>query len=137
MSGPFPVVLNGVAVTQAEGIIATLPPSSWQDALGMTIALNGVFAAPATAGTLNLRIRQGSLITGVPLALVFAINAAISTNVGVSAGWFDASAFGQQAPVAGAGQPGPGQYVLTASYAAAAGGSISGLLLFETANPLA
>ena len=75
-SGPMAVAVSTAALsTTAETVIATLPPSNWNDPQGNL--LSAIVIASATgAATLTLRIRQtsltGTLVTGATSIYTFA-----------------------------------------------------------------
>lgn len=127
-SGPQAVQISGVAVGTAEGVIAQLPPGNWQEILGTLIELSATFTAPATAGTLLLKVRQGTTVAGAQVGATFSQSVAISGLADVAIAALDTSAFGLS-------QQG-GQYCVTAQYAAAAGGTISGVATQETVAPI-
>lgn len=127
-TGPLPLSINAVAVGVAETVVAVLPVSNWNNLTGNLIEFLGAFAAPATAGSLVLKIRQGTTTAGAQVGQTITITAAISQNVPAVIAAADASAFGQL-------QAG-GQYCVTAQYAAASGGTITGVATLETCSPV-
>ena|ERR1700678_4314389 len=128
-SGPWAVALNAVAVGTAEAVIATLgPPGNWNNPNGNLLEFAGVFTPPASAGSLVIRLRQGNAVTGTQVGQTITLPFASATAGGAGISAVDASAFGQV-------QQG-GQYVLTAAYAAAAGGTLTGVLTLETIAPV-
>lgn len=129
-SGPYAIPLSAVAVGTAETIIATFPASNWNNAngLGNLVEFSGFFTPPATAGSLVLRLRQGTTVAGTQVGPTITQAYAASTGAPCGVEAVDASAFGNA-------QQG-GQYVLTGTYAAAAGGTITGVVSLETCAPL-
>jgi hypothetical protein len=127
-SGPQAIQITGAAVGTSEGVIAQLPPGNWNTELGTLIEFSATFAAPATAGTLVLKVRQGTTVAGVQVGSTFNQSVALSATADVSIAALDASPFGLA-------QQG-GQYCVTAQYAAATGGTLSGVATQETVAPI-
>jgi hypothetical protein len=130
-AGPLPVPLSAVAVGTAETIVATIPASSWNNTtgLGNLIELSAVFTPPASAGSLVLKVRQGTTVTGTQVGATVTLPVASSTVTPAALAEVDQSAFGAQ-------QAG-GQYVVTAQYAAASGGTLTGVATLETCSTIA
>jgi hypothetical protein len=122
--GPLAAPANAVAVGTTETIIATLPVSNWNDNLGNLVFFAGVFTPPATGGSLVLKIRQGTTVTGTQVGQSATYTITASAAVAAVVSGADQSAYGlQQAQ---------GSYVVTATYAAATGGTITGSAVLET-----
>lgn len=130
-SGPLPVNVSAAAVGTAETVIATFPASNWNNGsqLGNLIEFTGQLTPPATGGSLVLKIRQGATVAGTQVGPTVTLPVAVSTVTEVSIAALDQTAFGNL-------QSG-GQYVVTAQYAAAAGGTITGVATLETCSPIA
>jgi hypothetical protein len=84
-SGPMAVAVSTAALsTTAETVIATLPPSNWNDPQGNLLSAS-VIASATGAATLTLRIRQtsltGALVTGATSIYTFA-GAATTVSAG-------------------------------------------------------
>ena len=84
-SGPMAVAVSTAALsTTAETVIATLPPSNWNDPQGNLLSAF-VIASATGAATLTLRIRQtsltGALVTGATSIYTFA-GAATTVSAG-------------------------------------------------------
>ena len=84
-SGPMAVAVSTAALsTTAETVIATLPPSNWNDPQGNLLSAF-VIASATGAATLTLRIRQtsltGALLTGATSIYTFA-GAATTVSAG-------------------------------------------------------
>ena len=126
-SGPQVVNLSAVAVGTTETVVATLPPGNWNETLGMLLEFAGSFTPPATAGSLVLRIRQ-TPGTGTQVGPTITIPVASATVTQASISAVDTSAFGQSQQA--------GQYYMTATYAAATGGTLTGVLTQETIAPI-
>lgn len=129
-SGPYPVPVTAAAVGVAETVIATFPPGNWNNPsqLGNLINFTGAFTPPATGGSLVLRVRQGTTIAGVQVGPTITLPVVASTVTPAAVVAVDQSAFA-------AVQQG-GQYVVTAQYAAAAGGAMTGVATFETCSTI-
>lgn len=129
-SGPLPVPVTALAVGVAETVIATFPPSNWNNPSqqGNLLDFTGVFTPPATGGSLVLRARQGTTVTGTQVGPTITLPVVASTVTSAALAAVDQSAFA-------ALQQG-GQYVITAQYAAAAGGTITGVATFETCSTI-
>jgi hypothetical protein len=129
-SGPYPAVVSAFAVAVTETIIATFPPGNWNNpsGLGNLIDFAGVFTPPATGGSLVLRVRQGTAITGTQAGPTVTLPVVASTATPCAIAVVDQSAF--------AGLQTGGQYVVTAQYAAAAGGAVTGVATFETCSTI-
>jgi len=127
-SGPQAVQITAAAVGTAEAVIAQLPPGNWNTELGCLVEFSASFTAPATLGTLVLKVRQGNTAAGTQVGSTFSQSVAASATADVGIAALDGSAFGlaQQA----------GQYCVTAQYAAAAGGTLSGVATQETVAPI-
>jgi len=130
-AGPLPVVVSAVAVGTAETIIATFPASNWNNptTLGNLIELSAVFTPPASAGSLVLKVRRGSTVAGTQVGSTVTLPVAASTVTPAAIAEVDQSAFALA-------QQG-GQYVVTAQYAAGAGGTITGVATLETCSTIA
>lgn len=127
-SGPQAVALTAAAVGTAEAVIATMPPGNWNTELGTLLEFQGFFNSPATSGSLVLKLRQGTTTAGTQVGSTASISIPVSASTQVGAIAFDTSAFGllQQG----------GQYCMTAQYAAATGGTLTGVLTQETVAPV-
>jgi hypothetical protein len=126
--GPQVVPLNAVAVGTSETVIATFPASSWDNNSGNLIELLGMVNSPATAGTLAVKVRQGTTIAGAQVGQTINVTCPASAATPVAAAAADSSAFGQV-------QAG-GTYCVTGTYAAAAGATVTGVATFETVSPV-
>jgi hypothetical protein len=131
-SGPIAVAVSTAALsTTAETVIATLPPSNWNDPTGnlLTADLN---VTASGAATLTTRVRQGgltgTLVAGSTVLTTFA-GAQATANVGGGT-YADTSAFAltpQQQQT----------YVLTAQASAASTITpTGGVLELETMAPV-
>jgi hypothetical protein len=130
-AGPLPVVISAVAVGTAETVIATFPASNWDNptGLGNLIELSAAFTPPASAGSLVLKVRQGATTAGAQVGSTVTLPVASSTVTPAALAEVDQSAF--------AGLQTGGQYVVTAQFAAAAGGTITGVATLETCSSIA
>jgi hypothetical protein len=129
-AGPLPAAVSGVAVGTSETIIATFQASNWNNpsGLGNLVEFTGQFTPPASAGSLVLKVRQGSAVTGTQVGSTVTLPVASSTVTPAAIAELDQSAFASL-------QQG-GQYVVTAQYAAATGGTITGVATLETCAPI-
>jgi hypothetical protein len=129
-SGPLPVVMSAVAVGTTETVIATFPAGSWNNpsGLGNLIEADLTFTPPASAGSLVLKVRQGTTVSGAQVGSTVTLPVASSTVTQAALAEVDQSAFGNL-------QTG-GQYVVTAQYAAASGGTVTGVATLETCAPI-
>jgi hypothetical protein len=130
-SGPLPVVVAAVAVGVAETVVATFPASNWNQSLGLgnLVEFSGAFTPPAAAGSLVLKVRQGATVAGVQVGPTITLPVASATVTSCAIDAVDQTAFA-------AAQQG-GQYVVTAQYAAGAGGTLTGVATLETCAPVA
>jgi len=127
-SGPVAVAVSTAALsTTAETVIATIPPSNWNNPNGNLLTAS-VIATSTGACTVTFRIRQTSLTgTLVPGSTAIYTFAGAATTVDVYSGSFtDTSSFATS-PAAG------GQYVLTAQASVASDVTpTGGMLELET-----
>lgn len=131
-SGPMAVpVATAQLATTAETVIATIPPSNWNNPSGLGNLVSAFLAATSTgAATLTLRIRQTSLTGAQVGTSIIYVFAGAATDVPVGAEFADTSAFGV-GPTAG------GQYVLTAQASVASTVTpAGGVLELETIAPV-
>jgi hypothetical protein len=129
-SGPLIASASAVATAAdtAEHVLCTIPPSSWNAALGTFLSVSAAFTG-AAAGTVTLRVRQGNTIAGAQIgtSIVFTAAAASKNLPGLEIP--DASAFGLA-------QQG-GQYVLTYQQSAVSLGTFDlAVLGLETIAPV-
>lgn len=131
-SGPLPVIVAAVAVGVAETIVATFPASSWNNTtgLGNLVEFSAVFTPPATGGSLVLKVRQGATAAGTQVGATVTLPVVASAATPAAITEVDQSAFANT-PQQGA------QYVVTAQYAAAAGGAVTGVATLETCSTIA
>lgn len=129
-SGPLPVPVTAAVVGVAETVIATFPASNWNNPsqLGNLLNFTGAFTPPATGGSLVLKVRQGATAAGVQVGPTITLPVVASAVTPAAIAAVDQSAFS-------ALQQG-GQYVITAQYAAAVGGAITGVATFETCSTI-
>jgi hypothetical protein len=129
-AGPLPVAASAVAVNTSETVIATFPASNWNNpsGLGNLVEFTGQFTPPATAGSLVLKVRQGTTTSGTQVGSTVTLPVAASTVTTASIAELDQSAYASA-------QQG-GQYVVTATYAAASGGTITGVATLESCAPI-
>jgi len=127
-SGPQVAVINAVSVGTAETAVGVIPASNWSNPLGNLVESYGTFTPPASGGSLVLKIRQGNGTAGTQVGPTVTLPVTASTVMQGSVAAVDATAFGlaQQ----------QGQYTVTAQFAAASGGTITGLITLETIAPV-
>jgi hypothetical protein len=127
-SGPLALPISAVAVGQTETNIGGFQVSNWNSNLGNLIQFTGAFTPPSTGGSLVLKIRQGGSITDTQVGPTITLPVTGSTVTLAAVAGFDNSAFGQA-------QQGS-TYIITAMYAAATGGTITGMAVFQTCAPI-
>jgi len=129
-SGPQVAYVTGFAMPADtnEHVVATIPVSSWNNLGGNLLSFSVLMTGSAT-GTLTLRVRQGTAITGTQVG-TSVVQSTVAAQVNTPALEFpDTSAFGVQ-------QAG-GQYVLTAQGSVNSVATLnSALIELETIAPL-
>jgi hypothetical protein len=125
-SGPVLTPLSAVAVGTSEAVAAVVG-GSWSSTLGNLLELSALFTPPATTGTLTLRLRQGSTVTGTQIGQTWTLPFTSGVAGAAAIAAPDATAYGQAQQA--------GSYCVTASYTAT-GGTLSGVLTLETVAPL-
>lgn len=112
----------------AEHVVCTMPASNWSETLG-TLLTYTVLVTGAATGTVTLRVRQGTTISGAQVgsSVVQSTAAAQVNTVGMEFADTSAFALSQQA----------GQYVLTAQGSVVSVATLtSALLELETIAPV-
>ena len=131
-AGSGPQVASASAVTgaadTAEHVLATLAPANWNTPAGTLLSVSAAFTG-AAAGTVTLRVRQGTAITGTQVGPSIAFTAAAASKNLPGLEIPDASAFGLS-------QQG-GQYVLTYQQSAISLGTFDlATMALETVAPV-
>lgn len=129
-SGPNVAYVTAFAMPAdtAEHVVCTMPPQSWNSALGNLLSWSVLMTGLAT-GTVTLRVRQGNGIAGTVVGTAV-VQSTVAAQVNTPALDFpDQSAFGLA--------QGGGQYVLTAQGSVNSVATLnSALLELETMAPL-